>query len=306
MKIKLAEVDKMIKEEFEKMMAKKNLSSKKDVLSKKLSQINEELSKMDSEDADLNEVEAAGKTTVASHGWTGEANGDEKWKPKFEKKGTHLCEDDEEMEVGAEEKPEMGSEMGLEMGAEKEPEMGSEMGAEMDAPAMGEFESKFAELGKAIDAKLSAEAGEMGVGAEMGAEMGSEEPSDDDFEEVEVEEEPKEEVEEYREVQGGVGAPEHGMTAADAMEKPVRESVDEPLEGHSVVQDAKADTVNDNMEKDTHVKEAKKTAGKVIVENKKPESKNIFTEGVDAKKKAAMMAELNRMKKFAGLSRDEE
>ena len=304
MKIKLAEVDKMIKEEFEKMMAKKNLSSKKDVLSKKLSQINEELSKMDSEDAYLNEVEAAGKTTVASHGWTGEANGDEKWNPKFEKKGTHLCEDDEEMEVGAEEEPEMGSEMGLEMGAEKEPEMGAEMSAEMDAPAMGEFESKFAELGKAIDAKLSAEAGEMGAGAEMGAEMGSEEPSDDDFEEVEVEEEPKE-VDEYAEINGGEGAP-HGMTAAQALEKPVRESVDEPLEGHSVVQDAKADTVNDNMEKDTHVKEAKKTTGKVIIENKKPESKNIFTEGVDANEKAAMMAELNRMKKFAGLSRDEE
>ena len=60
------------------------------------------------------------------------------------------------------------------------------------------------------------------------------------------------------------------------------------------------------MEKDTHVKESTKTKGNVISEAKKPEVKNIFTEGLDVNKKTALLSEMNRMKKFAGLSKDEE
>jgi hypothetical protein len=288
MKIKISDVNRMIKEEFHKMMEKKKLSSR-------LSQINEELGKMNAEDSILNEVEASGmqKTKSATGLVPGNQHG-----VKFEKIGTHLKEDESEEE-----------EMGLEIGGDMGADMGADMGTE-ETP-MGEFEAKFAEIGRAIDAKMTGEVGEE-AGEEAGEEeieMGSEEGNDDDFEEVEVSddntEEEVEEVDEYAEVQGGVGA-EQGMTADQALNKPVKESVEEPLEGESVAQMTSADDVNDNMEKDTHVKESAKKKGAVINEAKKPEGKNIFTEGLDQKKKTALLEEMNRMKKFAGLSKDEE
>ena len=264
MKIKVSEVDKMIKEEFQKMLGKKKLSSR-------LSQINEELGRMAEEDSSLEEVEAVGmqKTKSATGLVPGEQHG-----VKFEKIGTHLKEEDEEMEAGND--MEGGMDSGMESSEEEMP------------IEMGEFESKFAEIGKAIDAKLSAESGvvtpEIGGGMEpegMGSETGD---SDDDFEEVEVEPETSGSEEEVEEIQ---------------------ESVDEPLEGHSVAQETSADTVNDNMEKDNHVKEGAKKSGTVITESTKSD-KNIFTEGLDVKKKAALLEELNRMKRFAGLSKEEE
>lgn len=274
MKIKKSDVDKIIKEEFKRMLQKKQLTSK-------LAQINESLAAMDAEDAQLNEVEAAGEEKVSSHAWTGEANGDVKYKPKFEKIGTHLKEDDE-IEVGA---------------------------SEEETP-MGEFEAKFAEIGKAIDAKLAAEMGGAPAAAPTDAEAGIEmsgDSDDDDFEEVEVSDDDTDdkdgeaEIEEYAELVGGKDA-EQGMTADQAMQK---ESVEEPLEGESVAQMTDADTVNDNMEKDKHVKESKSNNGSLISEATTT-TKNIFTEGVDAAKKAKLMEEFNRMKKFAGLSKDEE
>ena len=292
MKINKSVNDKMIKEEFQKMLVKKKLSTR-------LSQINEELGKMSSEDSLLNEVEAGGQTKVSSHAWTGKENGDVKWDAKFEKIGTHLKED----EMPGEE-PEM--EMGAEMNAEPEMEM-------------GEFEAKFAEIGRAIDAKMSSESNGETVetsgeeAMEMGAEGG--ENSDDDFEEVEVSDDDNEEVEVDESMGHSVGAEQHLTPKTPGeMDKPTndlkghvqQESVDEPLEGHSVVQDAAADDVNDNMEKDTHVKEGANKKGAVITEAKKSEGKNIFTEGLDPKKKTALLEEMNRMKKFAGLSKDEE
>lgn len=284
MKIKMSEVDKMIKEEFQKMIGKRKLSAR-------LSQINEELSKMDSDDTVVNEVEAGEKTHVSSHAWTGEENGDVKWEPKFEKKGSALKEDgmsDEEVETPA---------MDDEMGADTEMEI-----------EMGEFESKFAEIGKAIDAKLSSEAAPADTEVETPDEEMGAGDTEEDFEEVEVEAEPEmgseeevEEIDEYKEIVGGKGQ-EQGMTADET----VKESVEEPLEGHSVAQEVAADDVNDNMEKDTHVKEGADKKGAVITEAKSTESKNIFTEGLDVKKKTALLEEMNRMKKFAGLSKDEE
>jgi len=281
MKIKKSDIDKIIKEEFQRMLQKKQLTSK-------LAKINESIASMEAEDAKLNEVEAGGEEKVSSHAWTGEANGDVKYKPKFEKIGTHLKEDDEDG-------------------------MSSEMNAEVEENPMGEFESKFAEIGKAIDAKLASEMGGSSAAADAtGTEMPADSNDvDDDFEEVEVSdedndgEEKETDIDEYHEIVGGVGA-EHGMTADDAMKhKEVKESVEEPLEGHSVAQEVAADDVNDNMEKDTHVKENKNNKGSLISEVKSTE-KNIFTEGVDAAKKAKLMEEFNRMKKFAGLSKDEE
>lgn len=281
MKITKEEVDRMINEEFQRIMAKRSLSTR-------LSQINEEISKLDSEDSLLNEVEAGGQEKVSSHAWTGEANGDVKYKPKFEKIGTHLKEDEET-------------------------EIGSEIGAEVEENPMGEFEAKFAEIGKAIDAKMSTEMGSTAP-AEEAPVMGDDN-SDEDFEEVEVGNDDEEgengegsgeEIEEYNEKVGGEGNPEGTHTHdGTPFDKTMGESVEEPLEGDSVAQMTDADSVNDNMEKDTHVNEGKNKGGKIISEATST-TKNIFTEGVDAAKKAKLMEEMNRMRKFAGLSRDEE
>ncbi len=263
-------VDKIIKEEFQKMMEKRKLTSK-------LSQINEELDKMNQEDKSLEEVEAGGlKKTMSDTGLEG---GGKQHAVKFEKIGTHLKEDEES---------EMGDEMGVEMGTEVE-----------EAP-MGEFEAKFAEIGKAIDAKMAAAGSVDSDDSEMGLEIGAENPEgseemgadagDDDFEEVEVSDDDSNDTEEIEE--GGV--------------QQVNEDLEEPIEGVSVAQMTTVDGVNDNMKKDTHVHEAKKQKGAVINEAKKPEAKNIFTEGLDAKKKTALLEEMNRMKRFAGLSKDEE
>ena len=135
--------------------------------------------------------------------------------------------------------------------------------------------------------------------------------SDEDFEEVEVGDEESEkgedgEIEEYNEKVGGEGNPEGTHTHdGTPFDKTMGESVEEPLEGDSVAQMTDADSVNDNMEKDTHVNEGKNKDGKIISEGAST-TKNIFTEGVDAAKKAKLMEEMNRMRKFAGLSRDEE
>lgn len=268
MKISKADVDKMIKEEFQKMIGKKKLTSK-------LSQINEELNRMDQEDANLEEVEAGGlKKTMSDTGLEG---GGKQHAVNFTKKGSSLMEDEEEMEVG------MDNEMDNEMGAET---------------PMGEFEAKFAEIGKAIDAKMSAgtldtdgdadvDTIEVDGVADEDGETGMND--DDDFEEVEVsdDDDNTEEVEE-----GGV--------------QQVNEDLEEPIEGVSVAQMTTVDDVNDNMEKDTHVKESASKKGKLVTEAKKTEAKNIFTEGLDARKKTALLEEMNRMKKFAGLSRDED
>lgn len=276
MKISKAEVDKLIKEEFQKMMEKQKLA-------KRLSQINEELGKMDSEDQALNEVEAGGLEKTKSA--TGLVPG-EQHSVKFEKIGTHLKEDDMPGE---------------------ETEMGADMDMDADIDAMGEFEAKFAEIGKAIDAKLAGEsapeAGEE-MGSEAGEEMGGE-AGDDDFEEVEVsdedggEEGTEEEIDEYNETH-------QDPKTGEVMHTVQKESVEEPLEGESVAQMTDADDVNDNMEKDTHVNESTKEKGSVITEAKKSDKKNIFTEGIDEAKKAKLMEEMNRMRKFAGLSKDEE
>lgn len=288
MKISKSEIDKMIKEEFQKMLEKKKLSTR-------LNQINEEIEKMDQEDASLNEVEASGmqKTQSATGLVPGEQPG-----VKFEKIGTHLKEDEE--------------------GNAIEDTMASEAPAtetETEVAPMGEFEAKFAALGKILDAKLAGgevadditdDVTDMETAGEEGAE---------DFEEVEVQND------------SNLSSGEEGADDEDTVEvdenkgaaAPVavhQESVDEPIEGESPVQQATADTVNDNMEKDTHVKEGKEKSAEVVNEGKKKDATviteakttkgNIFTEGLEAKRKSALLEELNRMKKFAGLSKDEE
>jgi hypothetical protein len=187
------EVNQIIKEEFQRVMEKKKIQSR-------IQQINEELALMEEEDSSLmeeeetlEEVEAGGEMKVRSHAWTGEEDGDTKWKPEFEHKGSHLLEDDE-IEVGEEEDEEEGS-----------------------------LADEFAELGAAIEAKIMAALGRMND-EDSEEEAPEEEGGDDDeeFEEVEVSDD-EDTMEEYREV---VPMGDHGMTTTHDMDQDGKEEGD--------------------------------------------------------------------------------
>jgi uncharacterized protein with von Willebrand factor type A (vWA) domain len=151
------EVNQIIKEEFQRVMEKKKIQSR-------IQQINEELAHMEEEDStmmgdeNLEEVEAGSEMKVRSHAWTGKEDGDTKWTPEFEHKGSHLLED-EELEV------------------EEDEEDDSE----------GSLADEFAELGAAIEAKIMAALGKIDHEA-------SETPEEEeDFEEVKFSDEDEEE-----------------------------------------------------------------------------------------------------------------
>jgi hypothetical protein len=179
------EVNQIIKEEFQRVMEKRKIQSR-------IQQINEELAHMEEEDStmmgeeNLEEVEAGSEMKVRSHAWTGEEDGDTKWTPEFEHKGSALMEDDE-IEVGEDDD---------------------------DADEEGSLADEFAELGAAIEAKIMAALGRMNdEDSEEEApeeEAPEEEGGDDDeeFEEVEVSDD-EDTMEEYREV---VPMGDHGMT----------------------------------------------------------------------------------------------
>jgi hypothetical protein len=143
-----AEINKLIKEEFQRIMEKKKITAR-------IRQINEELASMDKEDSDiLNEVEAGGIDTVSSTAWTGEKNGDKKFKPKFEKKGTHLLEDEsEELEIS-------------------------------DETEEVSLSDEFADLGAAIEDKINKA---LAGAAQDEVEGGGDVEPEEDFEDVEVE-----------------------------------------------------------------------------------------------------------------------
>ncbi len=154
-KVSKAQVDKLIKEEFQKIVEKKKLQ-------KRVQQINEELARLEEEDqAMIDEVEASGEDKVRSHAWTGDENGDKKFKPKFEKKGSHLLEDED------------GEEETLDI----------EDAGDDESTETLDLASEFAELGSAIEAKIKA--------AVSGEKSEDEVASDnaEEFEEVEVEDE---------------------------------------------------------------------------------------------------------------------
>jgi len=302
MKISKNEVDKMINEEFQKMWKKRTLS-------KRLSEINEALQQMSGEDSILSEVEASGmqKTSSATGLVPGEQPG-----VKFEKlNATTLKEDEEELDNSG--SADMGLDVDVESPAETEmggPKMGSEMGAmaATEAAPMGEFEAKFAELGKSIDAKLASEGGAVDV------KVGGEPDADaDDFEEVEVDSaadenpaengeagpEDTEKEEEFDEVKKETVAQEAVVTE---MEKTSEEGID----GESVAQDADLSDPDGDMKKDTVVSEGGKKKGAIITEGSKTDKKNIFLEGKDSERQAKILAEQKRMRKFAGLSNEDE
>jgi hypothetical protein len=86
-RISKTELRQIIKEEYSKKMTEIKLKNR-------LRQINEEIEDIMSDDENLEEVEAGSPAKVRSTGWTGEKNGDTKWDAKFQKKGSHLVEED--------------------------------------------------------------------------------------------------------------------------------------------------------------------------------------------------------------------
>lgn len=158
------EVNQIIKEEFQRVMEKKKIQSRIQQINEELAHMEEEDSSMMAEDENLEEVEAGSEMKVRSHAWTGEEDGDTKWTPEFDHKGSHLLEDEE-----------------------LEDELEDEEGSLAD---------EFAELGAAIEAKIMAALGK----AENETSETPEE--EEDFEEVEVSDEDEEEVSDEEEEVG--------------------------------------------------------------------------------------------------------
>lgn len=210
------EVNQIIKEEFQRLVEKKKIQARIQQINEELAHMEEEDTSMMEEEDTLEEVEAGGPMKVSSHAWTGEEDGDTKWTPKFERKGSHLLEDE---------------------GSEDELELGDENGDDE-----GSLADEFAELGAAIEAKImaalgKAEAGdeeELEVGDEEGTEVGDEEGTEEDFEEVEVDDEEdneEEAMEEYREVvqTAGGGVTTTHDTDGDGKEDMKKESLNESV-----------------------------------------------------------------------------
>ena len=152
------EVNQIIKEEFQRVMEKKKIQSRIQQINEELAHMEEEDSKVMGEDENLEEVEAGSEMKVRSHAWTGKEDGDTKWTPEFEHKGSHLLEDDE---------------------------LEDELEVEDDSE--GSLADEFAELGAAIEAKIMAALGKIDHEA-------SETPEEEeDFEEVKFSDEDEEE-----------------------------------------------------------------------------------------------------------------
>lgn len=157
MKMTKSQLDQIINEEVARFFKIKNLK-------KQLNEVTEQLEEMEADD-ELDEVKAGPETHVKSHAWTGEEDGDVKWKPEFQKKGTHLLEDE-------------------------------------DMDMSGEFEKMFAEIGKMIDAKLGSEEdseeeeGDEFEDVEMDMEdpEGEEDGEEGEGEDVEISDEELEEI----------------------------------------------------------------------------------------------------------------
>lgn len=157
-KISVAEIDKMINEEIAKIRKIEKIKSR-------LAIVNEELSKLTNETVD--EVSVGGVR-----------NGEEWYEKgtpvaKFEKKGTHLKEEDPMLD-------DMDAEgMGDELGGE---ELGGDDSVELDGdelgvgPVAGTFEEKMAAIGRELDMQLSGVAPEEGDDLEV-ADDTMEEPA---------------------------------------------------------------------------------------------------------------------------------
>ena len=97
-RISKKEIIKMIKEEYHKKELEVSLKTQLNEVNAKINNLLKE-----DEDTELDEVTADGETKVKSTAWTGDKNGDTKFKAKFEKKGSHFLEEEDlENEEGLE------------------------------------------------------------------------------------------------------------------------------------------------------------------------------------------------------------
>ena len=237
-KIKKSELDRIIKEEALKF--RKAISLKKEIanIEEQLKQLNE---------GHIDEVEAGEMEKIPSDtGFEGK-----KWKPKFHN-------------------PEKNPNTMMEDGTEDIEDV--EMGGDADEDVDSDKIDKAAVLSAIEDLKMALhlhgenpeeageEAGEV-AGEEAGKEAG-EEADEENSEEGEGDE-IFEFEEEGKAAEGKMeGAKVDGQPAEEGT---VKENLDEPIEGKSVVQVADQDDVNDNMKKDTHVKEG----GDTLMESEK-------------------------------------
>ena len=173
-KIPVAEVKQMIQEEYSKKITELKLKNR-------LRQINEEIQKISSDDTEegLEEVKAGGQTTTV--GPDGISKG-KKWAPQFEKKGSHLVEEEE---------PE-GGEITDEIPMDDD-SMSNDDSMPGDESLAGDedlnIDEILAKLADAIETRITT-----AVDEKMGGEGSEEMPEENPEEEMPTDEMPSEEV----------------------------------------------------------------------------------------------------------------
>lgn len=257
------EVNQIIKEEFQRLVEKKKIQARIQQINEELAHMEEEDSSLMDEDDNLEEVEAGGLEKLDSD--TGLVP-NVKYAAKFDKKGSHLLEDEEDGDGEEEEDEDLN------------------------------LADEFAELGAAIEAKIMAALGkaehEASETPEEEAEENDEDSEDEDFEEVEVEEDEDEDegadetgameemagMEEYREV---VPSGEHGVTTTHDTDQDGTEEGDKEGE-------MKTESLNESV--------SRKSDSKYL---------NVLSEGLDARRKNALESEIERMRRLARLGNND-
>ena len=232
-KITKNEVIQIIKEEYKKKQTEI-------ALKKRLFEVNSKISNILKEDDEpLEEVQAGGETKVPATGWVGEKNGDTKFKPEFETKGSHKLEEDEEMEI------DLNAELGNE---ESDEESGEEFSMDNEAESIEDILSKLAD---AIEEKVEDVVDEKIGGTEEIStdEVPAEEITDEEITDEEITDEENQE---------------------DGIEETIEENAKESQSGHSPATDQSSDAPSNKTpftEKQTTINEGAKKG--VITEEMK-------------------------------------
>lgn len=174
-RISKSKLKQIIKEEYSRKVTEIKLKNR-------LRQINEEISEITEEEdmgGELEEVRAGNQEKVRATGWTGKKGGDEKWSTKFEKKGSHLVEEDEELEINLD-------------------SASDDMSDDMSGDEELDFDAIFAQLTSAIENKIEQTVDEKIGGGDSDEELEIDIPEDgmDEIPEDETDEVPEEETEE--------------------------------------------------------------------------------------------------------------
>ncbi len=253
-RISKSEVIKIIKEEYDKK--KKEITLKKR-LQEVESKIDELLNECDTQN--LEEVEADGETTVPSTAWTGEKNSDVKFKPKFNIKGSHKLEEDEDLDSEP---------------VEDEISEDDESIEEILQKLADAIENKVEDV---VDEKIE----------------NSEEKAEEEAEEK-AEEEAEEEVGTVEEIGGGDGTGPHGagngpgkgMHDGSGLKEPIEENAEEPQEGHSPATEES---------KDAPSKKTPYTQGQDTIKEGKEEKKPLISEAT--KKRYQLLSGIKQIEK---------